>query len=57
MIIGIVGALVTVLALSFARTKMSSGVALGLFYLSASSGNVHGLLIDSYCRAAWAWSW
>ena len=33
MIIGIVGSLATVLALSFARNKMSSGVALGVFYL------------------------
>ena len=49
MIIGIVGALVTVLALSFARTKMSSGVALGLFYLfSVFEGMSIGLIIDSY---------
>ena len=49
MVIGIVGALVTVLALSFARTKMSSGVALGLFYLfSVFEGMSIGLLIDSY---------
>ena len=49
MIIGIVGALVTVLALSFARTKMSSGVALGLFYLfSVFEGMTLGLIIDSY---------
>ena len=49
MIIGIVGSLVTVLALSFARTKMSSGVALGVFYLfSVFEGMTLGLLIDSY---------
>jgi FtsH-binding integral membrane protein len=49
MIIGIVGALVTVLALSFARTKMSSGVALGVFYLfSVFEGMTLGLIIDSY---------
>ena len=33
MILGVVGSLAAVLALSFARTKMSSGVALGVFYL------------------------
>ena len=49
MIIGIVGALATVLALSFARTKMSSGVALGVFYLfSVFEGMTLGLIIDSY---------
>jgi FtsH-binding integral membrane protein len=49
MIIGIVGALGTVLALSFARTKMSSGVALGVFYLfSVFEGMTLGLIIDSY---------
>lgn len=49
MIIGIVGSLVTVLALSFARTKMSSGVALGVFYLfSVFEGMTLGLIIDSY---------
>ena len=49
MIIGIVGALATVLALSFARTKMSSGFALGVFYLfSVFEGMTLGLIIDSY---------
>ncbi len=49
MIIGIVGALVTVLALSFARAKMSSGVALGVFYLfSVFEGMALGLILDSY---------
>lgn len=49
MIIGIVGSLATVLALSFARTKMSSGVALGVFYLfSVFEGMTLGLIIDSY---------
>ena len=49
MIIGIVGALGTVLALSFARSKMSSGVALAVFYLfSVFEGMTLGLIIDSY---------
>jgi FtsH-binding integral membrane protein len=49
MIIGIVGALGTVLALSFARHKMSSGVALGVFYLfSVFEGMTLGLIIDQY---------
>jgi uncharacterized protein len=49
MILGIVGSLVTVLALSFARQKMSSGVALGVFYLfSVFEGMTLGLIIDSY---------
>ena len=49
MIIGIIGSLGTVLALSFARTKMSSGVALGVFYLfSVFEGMTLGLIIDSY---------
>jgi FtsH-binding integral membrane protein len=49
MILGIVGSLACVLALSFARTKMSSGVALGVFYLfSVFEGMALGLIIDSY---------
>ena len=49
MIIGIVGSLVTVFALSLARQKMSSGVALGVFYLfSVFEGMTLGLIIDSY---------
>lgn len=49
MMIGIVGSLVTVLVLSFARTKMSSGVALGVFYLfSVFEGMLLGLIIDQY---------
>ena len=49
MFIGILGSLITVLALSFARTKMSSGVALGVFYLfSVFEGMTLGLIIDSY---------
>ena len=50
-IIGIIGSLVTVLALSFARTKMSSGVALGLFYLfSVFEGMALGLILEHYLR-------
>jgi FtsH-binding integral membrane protein len=49
MILGMVGSIACVLALSFARTKMSSGVALGLFYLfSVFEGMALGLIIDSY---------
>jgi FtsH-binding integral membrane protein len=49
MILGVVGSLVAVLALSFARAKMSSGVALGVFYLfSVFEGMALGLIIDSY---------
>jgi len=49
MIIGVVGSLITVFALSLARTKMSSGVALGIFYLfSVFEGMTLGLIIDSY---------
>ncbi|MFN8633188.1 MAG: Bax inhibitor-1/YccA family protein [Chloroflexota bacterium] len=49
MMLGIVGSLVCVLALSFARTKMSSGLALGIFYLfSVFEGMALGLVIDSY---------
>jgi FtsH-binding integral membrane protein len=50
-IIGVIGSLVTVLALSFARTKMSSGVALGLFYLfSVFEGMALGLILEHYLR-------
>ena len=49
MILGLVGSIACVLALSFARTKMSSGVALGVFYLfSVFEGMTLGLIIDSY---------
>ena len=49
LILGVVGSLVTVLALSFARTKMSSGVALGVFYLfSIFEGMTLGLILDQY---------
>ncbi|MDP8924469.1 MAG: Bax inhibitor-1/YccA family protein [Chloroflexota bacterium] len=49
MILGIVGTLACVLALSFARAKMSHGVALGIFYLfSVFEGMALGLIIDSY---------
>lgn len=49
MIISIVGTLACVLALSFARAKMSSTVALGLFYaFSVFEGMALGLIIDSY---------
>jgi FtsH-binding integral membrane protein len=49
LIIGVIGSLVTVLALSFARTKMSSGVALGVFYLfSIFEGMTLGLILDQY---------
>ncbi len=49
MILSIVGSLGTVLALAFARSKMSSGVALGLFYaFSVFEGMALGLIIDSY---------
>jgi FtsH-binding integral membrane protein len=51
MFLGTIGALVCVLALSFARTKMSSGVALGVFYLfSIFEGMALGLIIDSYLQ-------
>ena len=50
-IIGIIGSFVTVLALSFARTKMSSGLALGLFYLfSVFEGMALGLILEHYLR-------
>ena len=49
MILGMVGSIVCVLALSFARTKMSSGMALGIFYLfSVFEGMALGLIIDQY---------
>jgi FtsH-binding integral membrane protein len=49
MILGMIGSIACVLALSFARTKMSSGVALGVFYLfSVFEGMTLGLIIDSY---------
>jgi FtsH-binding integral membrane protein len=49
MILGFVGSIACVLALSFARTKMSSGVALGVFYaFSVFEGMVLGLIIDQY---------
>ena len=49
MILGLVGSVACVLALSFARTKMSSGVALGVFYaFSVFEGMTLGLIIDSY---------
>jgi FtsH-binding integral membrane protein len=49
MILGLVGSIACVLALSFARTKMSSGVALGVFYaFSVFEGMTLGLIIDQY---------
>ena len=49
MILSIVGSLGTLLALYFARSKMGSGVALGLFYaFSVFEGMLLGLVIDSY---------
>ncbi len=49
MIIGMIGTLACVLALSFARAKMSHAVALGIFYLfSVFEGMALGLIIDSY---------
>jgi FtsH-binding integral membrane protein len=49
LIVGVVGSLATVLALSFARTKMSSGVALGVFYaFSVFEGMTLGLILDQY---------
>ena len=51
MILGIFGSLACVLVLSFARNKMSSGVALGVFYLfSVFEGMALGLIIDSYLQ-------
>src|SRR6185436_2969053 len=49
MMLGVFGSLACVLALSFARNKMSSGVALGVFYLfSVFEGMALGLIIDQY---------
>ncbi len=49
LIIGMVGSIACVLALSFARAKMPSMVALGVFYLfSVFEGMTLGLIIDSY---------
>jgi FtsH-binding integral membrane protein len=49
MILSLIGSLGTILALSFARHKMSPMVALGLFYLfSVFQGMALGLIIDSY---------
>ena len=49
MILSIVGSLGTLLALYFARSKMGSGMALGLFYaFSVFEGMALGLIVDSY---------
>ena len=49
LILSLIGSLACILVLSFARTKLGSGAALGLFYaLSAFEGIFLGLLIDSY---------
>jgi modulator of FtsH protease len=49
LILSIIGSLACVLVLAFARTKMSSAVALGIFYLfSVFEGMFLGLLIESY---------
>ncbi len=49
LILGMIGSLACVLVLAFARTKMSSGVALGIFYLfSVFEGMFLGMLIESY---------
>jgi FtsH-binding integral membrane protein len=49
LVVGMIGSIACVLALSFARTKMSSMVALGVFYLfSVFEGMTLGLIIDSY---------
>jgi FtsH-binding integral membrane protein len=49
MLLSIVGSLACVFALSLARQKMSSIVALGVFYLfSVFEGMALGLIIDSY---------
>ena len=49
MILGMIGTLACVLALSFARARMSHTVALGVFYLfSVFEGMALGLIIDSY---------
>jgi FtsH-binding integral membrane protein len=49
MILGMIGAIACILALSFARHKISPMVALGLFYaFSVFEGMTLGLLIDQY---------
>jgi FtsH-binding integral membrane protein len=49
MILSIVGSLGTLLVLMFARSKLSAGVALGLFYaFSVFEGMALGLIIESY---------
>jgi FtsH-binding integral membrane protein len=49
LILGMIGSLACVLVLAFARAKMSSGVALGVFYLfSVFEGMLVGMLIESY---------
>lgn len=51
MIVSIVGSIACILALSFARQKMSPMVALGIFYLfSVFEGMALGLIIDSYLQ-------
>jgi FtsH-binding integral membrane protein len=51
MMISIIGSLACVFALSLARQKMSSMVALGVFYLfSVFEGMALGLIIDSYLQ-------
>jgi len=51
MMISIIGSLACIMALSFARQKMSSMVALGIFYLfSVFEGMALGLIIDSYLQ-------
>ncbi len=48
-ILSLVGSIACILVLSFARAKLSSGVALGLFYaFSVFEGMLLGLIIDSY---------
>lgn len=51
MLISIIGSLACVFALSMARQKMSSAVALAVFYLfSVFEGMALGLIIDSYLQ-------
>src|SRR5689334_16598966 len=51
MLLSIIGSLACVFALSLARQKMSSIVALGVFYLfSVFEGMALGLIIDSYLQ-------
>ena len=58
MILGIVGSIASVLALSFARTKMSSGLPWACSTCSASSrGWRSGSSSIATWRAAWGWSW